>query len=173
MHPIRSNRWLPITRYHQCFWSSVGRSRLDDQSRQIVVGTPILQELFERVVPQAVHLTGVGPWPQLALFVCDLLSVVVEISGCAFSDERRGIDGDFADVVDVRLLRFQCSALQSEHPALKCLADDPCDVATLIVERLSRRGIEATLKEADVELIRKSVGHDTMKRPELVRPMVV
>ena len=77
------------------------------QTRQIIVGAPVLQQLFERVIPQAVCLTGVGPWPELAFFVCDFLSVVVEISGCAFSDERGGVDGDFADVVNVCVLRFR------------------------------------------------------------------
>ena len=106
------------------------------------------KQLFERVVPQAVGLAGIGPWPQLALFVRDFLSVVVEVSGRAFPDERGGVDGDFADVVNVGVLRFQ-TRLYGPSAAAQCLADDPCDVAALVVERLGRGGVESTLEEAD------------------------
>src|SRR5690349_825553 len=46
-------------------------------------------------------------------------------------------------------------------------------MTTLIVERLGGRRVEASLEEADVELIREAVRHHAVQSSKLMRPLIV
>src|SRR5207245_602128 len=98
-----------------------------------------------------------------------LVALIGEVAWRAFGQERREIQRNFLEALNIGILRF-LARLDRGYAPLQRLADDPGGMVRLLAELFGGRAIEAALDIAGEEHVREIMRHHPVQGARAVRP---